>query len=62
MGSGVGQRCGLDPALLWHRLAVTALIQPLAWEFPFAMGAALKRQKQKTNKQKKQQLQMWWGK
>ena len=31
------------------RPAATALIQPLAWELPYAAGAALKRQKQ-TNK------------
>ena len=33
-----------DPALLWpwSRLA----IQPLAWELPYAMGAALKQQQQ----------------
>ena len=35
---------------LWFRPAATALIQPLAWEPPYAMDAALKRQK--TNKQK----------
>ena len=33
----------------WHRLEATALIQPLAWEFPYAVGVALKRQKQKQN-------------
>ena len=32
---------------LWRRLATAALIQPLAWEPPYAMGAALKRQKKK---------------
>ena len=26
---------------LWSRPAATALIQPLAWELPYAMGAAL---------------------
>ena len=30
---------------LWCRLVVTTPIQPLAWEPPHAMGAALKRQK-----------------
>ena len=42
---GIGCRRGLDPALLWlwHRPAAIALIQPLAWEPPYAMGAALKR-------------------
>ena len=33
----------LDPALLWHRLAATAPIRPLAWESPYAMGAALEK-------------------
>ena len=38
-----------DPELskLWCRPAAVALIWPLAWEFPSAMGAALKRQKKK---------------
>ena len=38
-----------DPALLWlwHRLAPTAPIRPLAWEPRYAMGAALKRPKKK---------------
>ena len=34
---------------LWHRLAATAPIGPLAWKPPYAAGMALK--KQKTNKQ-----------
>ena len=47
MSGGVGHRPGLDPALLWLwcRPAATAPIQPLAWEPPYAMGTALKRQK-----------------
>jgi len=38
---------GIDLALLWLwcRLAAIALIQPLAWELPYATGVALKRQK-----------------
>ena len=38
-----------DPALLWLwcRLAAIALIRPLALEFSYAVGAALKRQKKK---------------
>ena len=32
---------------LWYRLAVKALIQPLAWKPPYDMGVALKRQKTK---------------
>jgi len=51
MNCGVGCRCGSDPMLLWlwHRLAATALIRPLAWEPPYAVGVAqemAKRQKQ----------------
>ena len=34
---------------LWCRLAAMALVRPLAWESPYAMGAALKRQKKKNN-------------
>jgi len=39
---GVGCRRGWDPALLWlwPRLVATAPIQPLAWEPPYAAGAA----------------------
>ena len=38
MSYGVGHRRSLDPALLWlwHRLVDAALIQPLAWELPYA--------------------------
>ena len=55
MSCGVGHRCGLDPAWLWlwRRPAATSQIQPLAWEPPYATGAALKRQKTKKEKEKK---------
>ena len=51
----VGRRCGSDPPLLWlwYRLAATAPIGPLAWEPPYAAGAAqeiAKRQKKKKKK------------
>ena len=51
---GVGCKYGLDPSLLWlwYRPTAVALIQPLAWEVPYAAGAALKRKKQ--NKQNPQ--------
>jgi len=41
---------GSDLALLWlwHRLAAAALIGPLAWELPYATGAALKKQNKQT--------------
>ena len=47
MSCGVGRRCRSDPALLWLWPAAVALIQPLAWELPYAMGVALKRPKKK---------------
>ena len=49
MNFGAGRRHGLDMALLWlwYRLAAAAPIAPLAWDPPYAMGAALKRQKKK---------------
>ena len=49
MSCGVGGRRGSDPALpwLWSRPAAVALIQPLAWEPPYAAGAALKSGKDK---------------
>ena len=54
MSCGVGHICGSDLALLWlwHRLEAVAQIRPLAWEPPYAAGAALKRQKTKKTKQK----------
>ena len=40
-------RLCLDLALLWlwHRPAVAVLIWPLAWELPYAAGAAIKKKK-----------------
>ena len=47
MSCDVGCRCSSDPALLglWHRPAAIAPIRPLAWEPPYATGAALKSKK-----------------
>jgi len=55
MSCGVGCRRGLDPALLWlwHRPVATAPIQPLAWEPPYAAGAALEKAKRQKNKKPK---------
>ena len=50
---GVGPRHGSDLALLRRRLAAVALIGPLAWELPYAAGAALKSTKKKKKKKKK---------
>ena len=47
MSWSVGRRHGLDLVVVWLccRLGVTALIQALAWERPYAAGVALKRSK-----------------
>ena len=49
MSCGIDHRHDPDPTLLWlwHRLAVIALIGPLACEPPYAMGMVLKRQKKR---------------
>ena len=48
MSCGVGRRLGLGPELLWLwcRLAAVALIRLLAWDPPYAVGVALKINKQ----------------
>ena len=51
MSCGVAYRCGSDPELLWWlwwRPAAVAPIQLLAWEPPYATGAALKKKKKPT--------------
>ena len=58
MCCGVGHRHISDPELLslWCRLAATAPNRPLAWEPPYATGAALKKDKrQNKNKNNKKQ-------
>ena len=52
MSYGIGCRHGSDMVLLWlwRRPAATALIRPLAWEPPYATGAALKDKKTKKKK------------
>ena len=53
MSCGVGHRCGWDLVLLWLWCNVSYssdLIRPLAWELPYALSAALKRQKKKKKK------------
>ena len=47
MSCGVGHRHGSDLVLLWRRLAATVPIRPLAWGPPYAVGVALKTQKDK---------------
>ena len=57
MSCGVCHRCSSDPAMLWlwYRLAAIALIRPLAWEAPYATGAAQKDKIQKKKKKKKKE-------
>ena len=47
MSCGVGFGHGSDLALLWlwYRPVDTALIQPVAWELPYAMSVALKKKR-----------------
>ena len=49
---------GLDPALLWlwHRLAATALIRPLAWEPLNAVGAGLEKTQRHKDQKKKRNI------
>ena len=57
MSCGVGCRRSSDPALLWlwHRLAATAPIGPLAWEAPYATGAALEKAKRQKKKERERE-------
>ena len=52
LSCGVGRRLGSDPTLLWlwYRPPATGLIPPLAWEPPYATGAAQKRKKNLRNR------------
>ena len=58
MSCGVSHRCGSDPKSLWLwcRPAAAGPILPLAWELPYAAGAALKRPKRKRKEGKKKIL------
>ena len=55
MSCGVGCRLGWDLAMLWlfRTLETVAPIRPLAWEPPYAAGAALKSQKEKKKEREK---------
>ena len=50
MSCGIGRRHSLDLVLLWLwlRPTATALIRSLAWDSPYAVGAALKKRKKNT--------------
>ena len=55
MSCGVGCRYSSDRVLLWlwRRPAAIAPIRPLAWEPPYAKGAAQEVAKKQKNKKKK---------
>ena len=57
MSCGVGCRCGLDLALLWLwcRLVATIPIRPLAWDPPYAVGAALEKAKRLKKKEEEEE-------
>ena len=56
MSCGVGCRHRSDLVLLWLGYP----IQPLTWEFPYAVGAALKSKKKKKKDQKKKiRVPLW---
>ena len=57
---GVGHIHGSDSVLLWlwRRPAAIALIQPLAWEPPYATGVALKKQKKRKEKKERKKMQV----
>ena len=61
MSCGVGHRCSSDPMLLWlwYRPESVAPIQSLAWELPYAMGTALKKQNLKKKELGLYCLQQW---
>ena len=61
MSCGTGRRCGSDPELLWLwcKLAAKAQIQPLAWEPPYAVGAALKTKNKR--KERKKEIALEWA-
>ena len=63
--SEIESRRGSDTALLWlwRKPVATAPIQPLAWEPPYAEGAAPEKGK-KTKEKKKEKSYFWsshWG-
>ena len=63
LSCGVGRRRSSNLALLWLwcRPAATALIGPLAWEPPYATGAALEKAKNKTTKKALWMMGTVWG-
>ena len=60
MSCGVDYRCGPDLMLLWlwRRLAAAAPFQPLAWEPPYAVDAALKSIKREREREREREKEL----
>ena len=58
MSCGTGCRRDSDTTLLWlwHRPTATAPIRPLAWEPPYAAGAAQEMAKKRKKKKEKKKV------
>ena len=52
-GSGVAVSCGVGRRQGMAVVGAAARIRPLAWELPYAAGAALKKKKKKGKEKKK---------
>ena len=63
MRCGVGCRCSSDPTLLWlrRRLEAAALIWPLAWEPPYAVGVVLKKHQKIKKRERGRRVQQQGG-
>ena len=48
--SQIWLRSGIATLWLWYRAVAAAPVQPLAWEFPYAVGVALKGKNNTNNK------------
>ena len=64
MSYGVGHRQGSNPSLLWlwHRPTATTPIGPLAWEPPYAVGAALEKTKKEKKRRRRKNLACYTNK
>ena len=63
MSCGVGCKRDSDLAWLWlwRRPAAVVLIRPLAWEPPYATGAALKSKKKKKDQEYVRNREEGWA-
>ena len=61
MSCGIGHRHGSDLVLLWlwHRLAAAALIGPLAWEPPYAVGVPPQKKDKTININQHKSFPVW---